>query len=115
VAEDAPPQILQALWQELARIAPLVGVATTSRPFQVPYDPALYQSVYQALLKHRHTQVVPLDTLLPTTTLSVYDFAVERTYLTPSADEVVWFIEEVEQHDQDAEALQREIDQWYLV
>jgi hypothetical protein len=113
--QDAPPSVLQALWHELARIAPRLGVARTSCTIPLPYDPALYQGVYQVLLRHRHTHVMPVDTLLPTTTVSVYDFAIERTCIMPSSEEVARFIEAVEQHYPDAKTLQREMDQWYLV
>lgn len=113
--EDAPPHVLQALWQELVRIAPLLGLPVASHNPPVPYDPALYQGVYQTLLRHRQVQVMPVDALLPTAALSVYNFAIERTYLTPSLEEVGCFIQEVERLHPDPEALQRDVAQWYRV
>jgi hypothetical protein len=114
-SEDAPPQVLEALWREMTRIALLLGVISHTPTADESYDPAIYQGVYQALLKHRRTRVVPLDTLLPTTTMSVYNFAVEPTAITPSADEIARFIEEVEHQYPDAAALERELEQWYVV
>jgi hypothetical protein len=113
--EDAPPQVLQALWHELIRVAPFLGIPTTTRAAHVPYDPGIYQRAYQALLKHRHTQVLALDMLLPTDTMSVYDFAIARTNLIPTPDEVVRFLRQAEQGYPDSKALRRDLDQWYLV
>jgi hypothetical protein len=111
-AEDAPPQVLQALWQELTRIAPRLGIPTAPGGL---YDPLLYQRVYETLLRHRRTQVLSVDTLLATATLSVYDFAVPHTYLIPSPEEVSACIQAVEQHYPALESLQRDLARWYLV
>jgi len=113
--EDAPPHVLQALWQELVRIAPGLGLSVSCHGTHVPYDPILYQGVYAAILRHRQAQIMPVDTLLPTAMLSVYDFAIERTYITPGPEEVGQFIQEVEQLYPEPEALQRAIAQWYRV
>jgi hypothetical protein len=113
--EDAPPHVLQALWQELVRIAPHLGLPISCHGTAMPYDPVLYQRVYETLLRHRQAQSLPVDTLLPTATLSVYAFAIERSYITPAAEEVERFIQEVEQLYPEPEALQGEITQWYHV
>jgi hypothetical protein len=113
--EDAPPHVLQALWQELVRIAPRLGLPVSCHGTHVPYDPILYQGVYEALLRHRQAHIMPVDTLLPTATLSVYDFAIERTYITPGPEEVGRFIQAVEQRYPEPEVLQQEITQWYRV
>ena len=81
---------------------------------EVPYDPALYQAVYQRLLTQRQVLVLPMDTILPTTTLSVYDFAVPRHDVVPTVEEVTRFIGEVEQQYPDLDVLQQEIDRWYI-
>jgi hypothetical protein len=79
----------------------------------MPYDPALYQGVYQRLLTQRQTLVMPVDTILPTTTLSVYDFAVPRHDVVPTVAEVTRFIAEVEQQYPDLHVLQQDIERWY--
>ena len=112
--EDAPSPVVRDLWRQIVAVAPSLGVAAP--PVQdPPYDPALYQGVYERLLRHRHTEVVPVATRLPTAALSVHDFAVPRRDLTPDPDEIPGFIREIETQYPDPEALEREIDRWYQV
>ena len=115
--EDAPPQVLRDLWLQLAGIAPMLGVPaeTPMSAAEMPYDPALYQEVYQRLLTQRQVLVLPMDTILPTTTLSVYDFAVPRCDVVPTVEDVTRFIGEVEQQYPDLNVLQQEIDRWYVM
>jgi len=114
--EDAPPQVLRDLWRHLARIAPALGVgaALPASAVEAPYDPGLYQAVYQRLLTQRQVLVLPIDTILPTTTLSVYDFAVPRRDVVPTVEEVTHYIGEVEQQYPDLAMLQQDIDRWYM-
>ena len=81
----------------------------------MPYDPALYQALYQRLLTHRQVLVLPVDTILPTTTLSVYDFAVPRYDVVPTVEDVTHFIGEVEKRYPDLDVLQQDIERWYVV
>jgi hypothetical protein len=114
--EDAPPQVLRDLWRHLAGIAPALGVGATlpASAAELPYDPVLYQAVYQRLLTQRQVLVLPMDTILPTTTLSVYDYAVPRREVVPTMEEVTRFIGEVEQQYPDLDVLQQDIDRWYM-
>ena len=112
--EDAPAPVVRDLWRQIVAVAPSLGLPAP--PVQdAPYDPALYQGVYERVLRHRHTEVVPLATRLPTAALSVHDFAVPRRDLAPDRDEVPGFIREIETRYPDPEALEREIDRWYQV
>jgi len=115
--EDAPPQVLRDLWRHLATIAPALGIgaALPGSALEIPYDPVLYQAVYQRLLTQRQVLILPMDTILPTTTLSVYDFAVPRHDVVPTMEEVTHFIGEVEQQYQDLDLLQQEIERWYML
>jgi hypothetical protein len=113
--EDAPPHVLQALWQELVQIAPALGMAAPSDSEPLPYDARLYQRVYTHILQHRHVQVLPLNTLLPTATFSVYAFTAEHSLLTPPPEEVSHHIQEVERDYPEATILQRDIAHWYVV
>jgi len=114
--EDAPPQVLRDLWRHLAHIASALGAgaALPASAVEIPYDPVLYQVVYQRLLTQRQVLVLPMDTILPTTTLSVYDFAVPRYEVVPTVAEVTRFIGVVEQQYPDLGVLQQEIDRWYM-
>jgi len=114
--EDAPPQVLRDLWRHLASIAPALGVgaALPASAVEVPYDPVLYQAVYQRLLTQRQVLVLPMDIILPTTTLSVYDFAMPRRDVVPTVEEVTYFIGEIEQQYPDLAMLQQDINHWYL-
>ena len=115
--EDAPPQVLRDLWRHLVGIAPALGVEPElpASAAEEPYDPVLYQGVYQRLLAQRQVLVLPMDTILPTTTLSVYDFAVPRHDVVPTGEEVTHFIGEVEQQYPDLDVLQQDIDHWYMI
>ncbi len=105
--EDAPPQVLRDLWQSLA------AIASGSAGGVTPYDPAVYAGVYQHVLRHRHTEVVGLDIVLPTDRLSVYDFAVAPRELVPTETEAERFIREVERRYPDPRALESEIARWW--
>ena len=85
--EDAPPQVLRDLWRELVDVARALGIPVGSPEADVPYHPSVYRRVYEAVLRHRHVDVVDLKTVLPTAALSVYDFAVQCAELVPRADQ----------------------------
>jgi hypothetical protein len=112
---DAIPQVLQAAWLELYRIAQLVGITSTAASRQPAYDPDVYQSIYSMLLKYRYRQVVPLAETLPTENQSVYDLWIDQRELAPTMEQVRGYIAQVEQRYPDRQALTREIDQWYVV
>lgn len=115
--EDAPPMVLQALWQEVYRIASLLGIITSTEihESEPAFDPILYQRVYQALLTHRHCQVMMVQTALPTAKFSPYNFAMSTYHITPSAHDVTAYVRDAEQRYPTCRALQRSIDQWYHI
>jgi hypothetical protein len=119
--EDAPPQVLRDLWRELAVVATRLGLAAapgadaSSAPGELPYDPAVYRRVYEAILRHRHRDVVPIDVVLPTAQLSVYDFAEQLPDVVPTHDDAERSIREVERRYGDASALDDEIARWWEV
>src|SRR5207253_8937805 len=76
--EDAPPHVLRDLWQSLA------AVAGTAAEGPVPYDPVVYTRVYQQVLRHRTTEMVELDVILPTERPPGYDCACARPDLVPT-------------------------------
>ena len=105
--EDAPPHVLRDLWQGLA------AVARGNAGGAAPYDPAVYAGVYRRVLRHRHTEVVALDVILPTERLSVYDFAVTPRELVPTETVAERFIWEVERRYPDPRVLDGEIARWW--
>jgi hypothetical protein len=105
--EDAPPHVLRELWRDLAATAG----GNTGAP--APYDPAAYASVYERVLRHRHTELVRLDVILPTERLSVYDFALTPRDLVPTESEAERFIREVERRYPDPRVLDAEIERWW--
>lgn len=121
--EDAPPNLLRAQWEALARVAPLIGGrpadpphgSTLGRAAPVPYDPDVYERVYRFLLRHRHAQSMTMSTVLPTAAISVYDFAVPAGDLVPAPGEAAAWIRLAEARYPDAVSLQSALDRWYVV
>ena len=108
--EDASPRVLRDLWRDLASIeAP--GRAAGDAP--VPYDPILYTRVYEQVLRHRPREVLAQDVILPTGTMSVYDFAVQARDLVPTEPEAEAFVREVERGYLDLTMLEAEIARWW--
>lgn len=123
--EDAPPRVLRDLWRELVDVAGALeivgdrGVRATpvsqAPDAGAPWDPLVYRRVYEALLRHRHREVIDLDVVLPTAALSVYDFAITPRDLVPRPEEAAACILEVEARHPEPEALEREIARWWVV
>jgi len=113
--EDAPPHVLRDLWRELSEVAVRLGVSTALDNTSPPYDPTAYQRVYQAVLRHRHAEAVPLEAILPTEAFSVYDFAVSPLDLVPTEAEAAAAIGEAEGRYPDPTALEKEIARWWEV
>jgi hypothetical protein len=114
--EDAPPAVLQAVWRDLAGAAATLSLAPAPPPpgTDVPYDPAVYQRVYEHVLRHRRVEPLSIDTSFPTTGLSVYDVAVPTHEVLPSAEVATAAIEDVERRYPDPQVLEREIERWYV-
>lgn len=123
--EDAPPRVLRDLWRDLAAIADALGLAprpsrgagsgAATGDAMRAYDPRVYRQVYEQTLRHRHTDVVSIDTILPAQELSPYEFAVAYEDVVPAADEAASAIREAEARYPDRAALEREIAVWYVV
>jgi hypothetical protein len=125
--EDAPPQVLRDLWHDLVAPGGPLGMGSASGettaqdkagdppPARLPYDPVSYQQAYASVLRHRHVEIVRLDTVLPTEALSVYDFAQPLPDLLPTEAETERFIGEAEQDYPYPAALERDIATWWRV
>ncbi|MBM3522208.1 MAG: hypothetical protein FJX57_04560 [Alphaproteobacteria bacterium] len=108
--EDAPPQVLRALWVHLLEVARALGIAVAS----ADYDPAVYAAVYQHLLHARHAEVVAQDAILPTSAMSAYQFAVPTHDLAPTHAEAGAWIRAVEADTTPADA-ERQVAEWWQV
>lgn len=115
--EDAPPDLMRELWRELVGVAQALGVVATALPsgIDVPYDPTIYQHVYESVLKHRRVEVIAVDAVLPTDRVSAYDFAVAHDDVVPSAEDAERSIHEVETQYPELANLARELARWYVV
>lgn len=96
-AADAPPNVLQALWQGLYRLAHQLGMAQEPTDEPVPYNPEIYRGVYQHLLQHRHVEPLLIDTLLPAST-SVYDLNIVASELSAMPGAVASIMAHIEAH-----------------
>ena len=114
--EDAPPHLLRELWEDLAGVAPRLGLDAVRPGSQAPpYDPALYGRIYQRVLRHRRTELLSMEKPLSSEAISVYDFAVAARDVAPAPDEAAARIEWVERRYPDLGALEEEIDRWHEV
>jgi len=80
---DAPPNVLQFMWQEVNQLARNIGLTKASP--QTPYNPYIYGGVFEALLQHRPTKLLLIDEVLRPSR-SVYDLEVLAGTLVPSAE-----------------------------
>jgi hypothetical protein len=113
--EDAPPHVLRALWRDVARIAGDLGVTSSASGADTPYDPTAYRRVYEKVLRGRHVESISVETVLPTSQISVYDVKVPYRELTPAPGDVAALIADVEARYPDLATLERECDRWWEV
>ena len=112
---DAPPNVLQALWQDLYRLAHELGFVDQVTEDKIPYDPDVYAGVYQYLLQHRHVETLLIDTILRSSG-SAYDLDMISSELSAPPDEVPRIMAQIEEkYASREEELEREVAQWYRV
>jgi hypothetical protein len=107
--EDAPPAVLRDAWKSLAAVGRALGLPAGDGG----YDPIAYRRIYEAVLRRRGADVIALDTILPTETLSVYAHAIAPPALAPTPDEAHACIAAVERRYPEGHVLAREIDEWW--
>jgi len=95
---DAPPHLMREAWADILDLArsnglPITGDAAASGD----YDADTYERVYRWWLRHRPLQVLPLGTVLPTSTMSVYDLHDACLPLLPSEAEADRWVRQVEE------------------
>jgi hypothetical protein len=84
-AANAPPNLLDALMEELRTAGAALGVpgAEGGRG----YDPDLYAAIYTRLLAHRHVRTLLIDACFPVVA-SAYELGTDVVELAPAATEV---------------------------
>ena len=113
--EDAPPEVLRALWRHLAEVGCELGYRDPRLGDGTAYDPAVYHAVYERVLRHRACDVIALDTILPTERLSVYDFTIPRRDVVPEAGDADALIAVVARRYPDRAVLESEVARWWEV
>lgn len=106
--KDAQPNVLRALWQEVAQVGVQLGLATVG---DGAYDPGVYTAVYHHLLQHRHTETLNIDTVLKPTG-SAYNLRISGTELSATSAEVNAIIAAIEQQ-YTPEELDRAVANWF--
>ena len=111
--EDAPPAVLRALWRELYEVARTLGIAGARD--DAPYDPEIYRRVYERLLVHRHAMTLPVDTVLPASAMSAYDFTASTSDVLPADEDASWLVEDTEARYPHPSLLDIELADWHRV
>lgn len=83
-SQDAPPDLLRALWNDLNRVARQLG-ANDAAEAESPYAPEIYEAVYRHLLRHRQVISLSIDEPLQPAG-SVYELAADLPQLVASRE-----------------------------
>ena len=114
-SDDAPPNVLHAIWQDVARLGQRLQLTQKSdfpeKSDFYAYDPDVYTAVYQHLLQHRHHHILPINTLLKPSG-SVYDLHLSGAKLAATPDEVAQIMQQIET-EFTGDALETAVANWY--
>lgn len=108
---DAPPNVLQMLWQEVHALAVEIGAASPKLAGPAPFDPQAYAAVYRQLLRHRHAATLWVEAQLQPST-SVYDVKAGAADLVPDAEEAGAIMARLEREHTVAE-VERDVSRWF--
>ena len=106
---DAPPHVLQALWQEMAVLAQRLGLIEDEQP--IAYSPSVYARTFEALLQQRNCQTLRIEDLLQPVG-SVYELDVVASELRANASDAARILREIEDAYTPAE-LEESVARWY--
>lgn len=93
-SQDAPPDLLRALWRDLFHVAAQLGIVETSANDEL-YSPEIYEATYRCLLRHRRARVLSIDEPLRPVA-SVYDFDAELPQLIADRKRAQAVLREIE-------------------
>lgn len=108
---DAPPNVLQKMWEAANGLAREIGLTKTSS--QTPYNPYIYGGVFEALLQYRQSKLLLIDQVLRPSQ-SVYELDVLAGILQPSAEEAKAVMTRVENSYTPAE-LTEMVQNWHSI
>ena len=108
---DAPPNVLQLMWQSVNQLARDIGLTKASP--QTPYNPYIYGGVFEALLQFRPSRLLLIDEVLRPSR-SVYDLDVLAGTLVPSAEAANAALAEVESRYTHAELVEL-VQNWHAL
>lgn len=104
-SQDAPPDLLRALWQDLYRVAVQLGIAE-ARAGAAPYAPEIYAALYRQLLSQRHVISLRIDEPLQPVA-SVYDFDAELPQLLAAPEQAQAILRDIEREIEAATSSER--------
>jgi hypothetical protein len=104
---SAAPHLVRAGWDELARVAARLGIAATAAD---GYDQRVYTETYRAVLRHRHSTVLPIVATLAVRG-SAHAVPHAARELTPSSDEVARSMATIAQRP--LAEIERDAQHWY--
>ncbi len=110
-AADAPPNVLQMLYQEVHALAIELGAATPVLGGPAPFDPQAYAAVYAHLLRHRHAVTLWVDVQLQRPG-SVYDRNVPAPEVVPAAEEAAAILARLEQEHTPTQ-IEHDVTNWF--
>lgn len=108
---DAPPDVLQRLWQEVHALAVAIGAASSCSGGLAPFDPQAYVAVYRHLLRHRRTLTLWVEAQLDPRG-SVYDLGFATRELVPTEDEATDVVADLERHHS-VDEIERSMAEWF--
>ena len=108
---DAPPDLLETVWQEVHTLAVAIGIATASSNGRTPFDPQAYVAVYRHLLRHRKSLTLQIEAQLEPRK-SVYDLDFATNDLVPTADEASAMVAQVEREYTETE-IEQYLAKWF--
>ncbi len=110
-SKDAPPNVLQALWEDCFTTAKALDAPNCEDTLD--YQPHVYQWMYEYLLQHRHALVLPIDMVFqPTGTVYNVDGILGELKATP--DEAQQIMRQIEA-DHTPQSIQDSVLKWYKV
>ncbi len=109
--QDATPDVLRALWEEMNGLAREIGLTKARR--DTPYNPYIYGGLYAALLRHRHKEMILVtDVLRPKK--SVYEMDVIASELAATSAESTCILTQLENQFTHAE-IAAQVENWHSI